>query len=123
MGDENCRECLPSVEVRNVKKDIVELKEQMTRATGDISKLRTTTSVSTQEIKQVFNILNEIKSSLKEIADTLRQTPSIEEFRELKKQVEELKMLPARRWDESTKLVATVVITALATFVMSKILK
>lgn len=95
MGD--CTSCPPSIEVDNLKAEYTELKTRMLKAEGDISTLKTTTTVSAQEIKQVFNILREIKDSIQLLAD----------------EVKTISMKPARSWDRLTATILVAVITAI----------
>jgi glycerate kinase len=51
--------------------DLTELKREVLVICERVSKVEQTTAVSNEQIKMIFNILNEIKTSLTKIADKL----------------------------------------------------
>jgi len=84
-------------------------------------------AVSGEQIKMIFKILNEIKDSIKQIADKLdsfEDKPYVteEDLKDVTDRVKTLEAKPAKRWDDVTKTIATVAITAIVTFIMSKLL-
>lgn len=84
-------------------KRLAAIEAKIEKLEDDISELHKNTAVSKQEIKMIFNILNEIKDSIKDIAKDLGN----------------LKEKPAKRWDDATKTVLTVVITGIITAIMA----
>ena len=63
MG-ENCENCRPAVQLETLLLEVNTLKEK-------VSKLETNTAVNEEQTKMVFNILKEIKESIKIIADKI----------------------------------------------------
>ncbi len=84
-------------------KRIAILEKKVEKIDDELSELHKNTAVSEQEIKMIFNILNEIKDSIKEIAKDLGN----------------LKEKPANRWEDTVKTVITVIITSIITAVMA----
>jgi seryl-tRNA synthetase len=89
-------------------KEKVGVLEETVKSIGDeLAYLRTNTSVADEQIKMIFKMLNEIKGSLDKIAE----------------KIDEIEKKPGRRWDDATRTIVTVALTAVVTFIMSKLLK
>lgn len=85
------------------EKRISNIEDRISKLEDEVSELHKNTAVSKQEIKMIFNILNEIKDSIKDIA----------------KELGTIKEKPARRWEDTIKTIITVVVTAIVTAVMA----
>lgn len=102
--ENNCKDC---VQIANLDKRVTKLEQQVERVVADIAEVDKNTKVSEEQIKMIFKILNEIKDSIKQIAD----------------KIDTIEQKPAKRWDDATKTAVTVAITAIVTFIMSKLFK
>lgn len=94
-------------------KNIESLDNRITKIDSDLKALEAKiterekeAAVSGEQIKMIFKILNEIKDSIKQIAD----------------KIDEIESKPGKRWDDVTKTIVTVAITAIVTFIMSRLL-
>lgn len=85
---------------------IVDLEEKIDELTGRVTEIEKNHAVSKQEIKMIFNILNEIKDSIKVIAA----------------EIKEMKERPGRKWDEVSGAVVMVAVTSVVTYIMAKLL-
>jgi hypothetical protein len=97
QNDERCENCRPAVQVETLLLEVTSLKEK-------VSKLETSTAVNEEQTKMVFKILNEIKESIKGIADNLST----------------IEKKPAQRWEEAIRTVIAVLITSAVTYLISK---
>jgi glycerate kinase len=56
--------------------DFIEIKKEVALICGRISEVEKTSAVSDEQIKMIFNILKEIKDSIKDIATTISNLTS-----------------------------------------------
>lgn len=85
------------------EKRIANLEAKIEKLEDEVSELHKNTAVSKQEIKMIFNILNEIKDSIKDIA----------------KELGSIKEKPARKWEDTIKTIITVIVTSVVTAIMA----
>lgn len=102
--DNNCKDC---VQVVNLEKRLTGLEQDLKDLHERVSGGEKENAVRDEQIKMIFKILNEIKDSIKHIAD----------------KIDTIEQKPAKNWDNATKTGVTVVITAIVTFIMSKLFK
>lgn len=81
-------------------KRVSNIENRVSRLEGEVQELHKNTAVSKQEIKMIFNILNEIKDSIKDIAKDLGN----------------LKEKPANRWEGVVTTAITVIVTSVVTY-------
>lgn len=84
-------------------KRISNIENRVSRLEDEVQELHKNTAVSKQEIKMIFNILNEIKDSIKDIAKDLGN----------------LKEKPANRWESVVTTVITMLVTAAVTYFLA----
>ena len=84
-------------------KRISNIENRVSRLEDEVQELHKNTAVSKQEIKMIFNILNEIKDSIKNIAKDLGN----------------LKEKPADRWESVVTTVITMLVTAAVTYFLA----
>lgn len=142
MEDRSCKDCL---QIENLKNKLEAFEKGLKSSEGKVYDmiLKLQDRVGTLErqgdkneerVSMIFNILNEIKDSVKIIADKIddfeRHPPgnvSVEALRsdlkELSARVKAVEDKPAKKWDETTKTIILVLVTQIAIFIISKILK
>jgi septal ring factor EnvC (AmiA/AmiB activator) len=103
MPDNNCKDC---PYIAGLEKRVSDIEQEVKEINKDIAAIQSDSKVSEEQIKMIFKILNEIKDSIKLIGD----------------KIDVLEQKPARRWDDITKTAVTVALTAVVTFIMSKVL-
>ncbi|WP_026366535.1 hypothetical protein [Clostridium scatologenes] len=142
MEDRSCKDCL---QIENIKNKMEGFEKTLKSSEGKVYDmiLKLQDRVGTLErqgdkneerVSMIFNILNEIKDSVKIIADKIddfeRHPPgnvSVEALRrdlkELSNRVKVVEDKPAKKWDDTTKTITLVLVTQIAIFIISKILK
>ncbi|WP_411680068.1 hypothetical protein [Clostridium thailandense] len=142
MEDKSCKDCL---QIENLKNKLEGFEKTMKSSEGKVYDmiLKLQDRVGTLErqgdkneerVAMIFKILNEIKDSVKIIADKIddfeRHPPgnvSIEalkiDMKELASRVKAVEDKPAKKWDDTTKTITLVLVTQIAIFIISKILK
>ena len=94
---EPCENCRPAVQLETLLGEFNILKDK-------VSKLETNTAVNEEQTKMVFKILNEIKDSIKIIAD----------------KIDTLEKRPGQNWQELVKTVVTVTVSIAVTYFITK---
>ncbi|OPJ55481.1 hypothetical protein [Clostridium oryzae] len=142
MEDRSCKDCL---QIENIKNKMEGFEKTLKSSEGKVYDmiLKLQDRVGTLErqgdkneerVSMIFNILNEIKDSVKIIADKIddfeRHPPGNEPIEALKLDMKELSARikvvedkPAKKWDDTTKTITLVLVTQIAIFIISKILK
>lgn len=69
MSDQ-CKDC---IYIENLNREVSELKLRVTELEGKVSGIEKNVAVSQEQMKMVFNILNEIKDSIKDIGKKLEK--------------------------------------------------
>ncbi|WP_294185055.1 hypothetical protein [uncultured Clostridium sp.] len=142
MEDKNCKDCVQIENLKNKMEDLEkDLKESEKKVYDTTLKLQDRVGAlerqgdkNEERVSMIFNILNEIKDSVKVIADKIddfeRHPPGsalIEtlkiDMKELSARIKVVEDKPAKKWDDTTKTIMLVVITQIAIFIISKILK
>lgn len=101
---DRCKDC---IQISNLEKRLMGLEQDFKELHDRVAEVERVNAVSEEQIKMIFKILNEIKDSIKQIAD----------------KIEHLEQKPARRWEDAARTVVTVAVTAIVTFIMTNILK
>ncbi|UZQ49949.1 hypothetical protein [Clostridium kluyveri] len=142
MDDKNCKDCIQIENLKNKLESFEKgLKNSEEKAYGMVLKLQDRVGTlerqgdkNEERVLMIFNILNEIKDSVKVIADKIddfeRHPPGNENMEALKLDMKELSVRiktvedkPARRWDEATRTIILVLVTQIIMFIISRILK
>lgn len=142
MEDKNCKDCVQIENLKNKMEDLEkDLKESEKKVYDITLKLQDRVGAlerqgdkNEERVSMIFNILNEIKDSVKVIADKIddfeRNPPDsalIEtlkiDMKELSARIKVVEDKPAKKWDDTTKTIMLVVVTQIAIFIISKILK
>lgn len=84
--------------------DLESLAAEVTILRNEVNELKTTTAVTKEQTKMVFNMLTEIKDSIRIIANKLDM----------------LEGKPGQRWEESIKTVLVVIITSAVAYFITK---
>ena len=100
---ENCSNCKQSVITENLTKEVDHLKEEFSILKDKVSDLETSTKVNAKETKMVFEILTEIKDSIKLLVA----------------KIDVLEDKPGKRWDGVVNTAITVLVTAAVTYFIS----
>lgn len=103
MGD-NCNDCNVAIQHEGLKEEVKALKEDLKNLEKKVAELETSSKVTQEQTKMVFNILNEIKASIKTIADKL----------------DVLEKQPGENWKAMVKTIITVIATAIVTYFIKK---
>jgi len=103
MGD-NCSDCLQAKLIQKLDDRIIKIEEKCQSVQDKISELEKDTAVNEEQTKMVFKILNEIKDSIKLIAD----------------KIDFLENRPGENWNELIKAIVLVVVTAAVTYLIKK---
>lgn len=101
---EACNTCKQAVICENLTKELDSLKEEVESLKDKLGELATAQAVNEEQTKMVFKILTEIKDSIKLISD----------------KIDILEKKPSKNWDETVKVVITVVVTAAITYFIKK---
>ncbi|KOF56110.1 hypothetical protein AGR56_04085 [Clostridium sp. DMHC 10] len=142
MEDKSCKDCL---QIENLKNKLEGFERGLKDSEGKgydmilklqdrVGKLERQGDKNEERVSMIFNILNEIKDSVKIIADKIdnfeRDPPGSEtvvvlkdDIKELSARIKVLEEKPAKKWDETTKTIILVLVTQIAIFIISKILK
>lgn len=142
MEDKNCKDCVQIENLKNkmgdLEKDLKESEKKVYDITlklqDRVGALERQGDKNEERVSMIFNILNEIKHSVKVIADKIdsfeRHPPGnalIEalkiDMKELSARIKVVEDKPAKKWDDTTKTIMLVVVTQIAIFIISKILK
>lgn len=102
--NDHCRDC---IQISNLEKKLMGLEQSIKDLHERISEVERGNAVSEEQIRMIFKILNEIKDSVRQIADKLGH----------------LEQKPARYWDDAARTVVTMAITAIVTVIMANILR
>lgn len=142
LEDKSCKDCL---QIENLKNKLEGFERGLKDSEGKgydmilklqdrVGKLERQGDKNEERVSMIFNILNEIKDSVKTIADKIdnfeRDPPGSEtvvvlkdDIKELSSRIKVLEEKPAKKWDETTKTIILVLVTQIAIFIISKILK
>lgn len=142
LEDKSCKDCL---QIENLKNKLEGFEKGLKDSEGKgydmilklqdrVGKLERQGDKNEERVSMIFNILNEIKDSVKTIADKIdnfeRDPPGSEtvvvlkdDIKELSSRIKVLEEKPAKKWDETTKTIILVLVTQIAIFIISKILK
>lgn len=141
LEDKSCKDCL---QIENLKNKLEGFERGLKDSEGKgydmilklqdrVGKLERQGDKNEERVSMIFNILNEIKDSVKTIADKIdnfeRDPPGSEtvgilkeDIKELSARIKVLEEKPAKKWDETTKTIILVLVTQIAIFIISKIL-
>jgi len=95
-----CNDCIQATLVEKIDERLSAMEEVSKQREKELGEIRTEARVTKEQTKMVFNILNEIKESIKTIAAKL----------------DNLEGKPGQRWEESTRTLITVIITSVVTY-------
>lgn len=101
--EDRCKDC---IYVSAIDKRLDALESKINGVEARLISVEKTTAVSEEQVKMIFNIMNEIKDDIKRIAS----------------KIDEIEKQPGKKWEEVTKTIVTVLTTAIVTFIISKII-
>ena len=142
VDDKSCKDCIQIENLKNkfesfekgLKDSEEKVYDMILKLQDRVGTLERQGDKNEERVLMIFNILNEIKDSVKVIADKIddfeRHPPGNENIETLKLDMKELSVRiktvedrPARRWDEATRTIILVLVTQIIIFIISKILK
>jgi len=95
--NDRCKDC---IQVENLEKRLMVLEQGFKDLQDRVAEAERSNAVSEEQIKMIFKILNEIKDSIRQIAE----------------KIDIIEKKPAKRWDDMVKTIVTVLVTALVTY-------
>ena len=101
MKNNRCKDC---IQFNNLEKRLMGLEQGFKELRDRGAEVERGNAVSEEQIRMIFNIMNEIKESIRQIADKL----GIIEGK------------PAKHWDDLVKTIVTVLVTAVVTYFFKK---
>lgn len=97
MSEENCSNCLQATLVKKLEEKVEKLEDK-------VSEIETSSVLNEDRTKSLFKMLNEIKDSIKTIAN----------------KIDLLESKPGQNWNELVKTIIVVVVTAAITYLIKK---
>ncbi len=97
MKNNRCKEC---IQFNNLEKRLMGLEKGFKELSDRVAEVERGNAVSEEQIRMIFNIMNEIKESIRQIADKLGIVES----------------KPAKRWDDLVRTIVAVLVTAVVTY-------
>lgn len=101
MSGETCVNC---IHIKNLKQEIDDVKIKIDKLETKVDAVETKTTIQEVQTKQIFEILTDIKDSIKTIAIKIGT----------------LEGKPAQRWEEAIRTIITVVVTSGVVWFLTK---
>lgn len=101
---ENCSNCVQAKMVEKVEERITKLEEKFQAVQDELTEIKTSSAVNEDRTKSLFKMLNEIKDSIKIIAN----------------KIDLLESKPGQNWNELIKTIIVVGATAAITYLIKK---
>jgi uncharacterized coiled-coil protein SlyX len=101
MKNNRCKE---SIQFNSLEIRLTGLEQGFKELRDRVAEVERGNAVSEEQIRMIFNIMSEIKESIRQIADKLGIIES----------------KPAKRWDDLVKTIVTVLVTAVVTYFFKK---
>lgn len=86
-----------------------------------IQSLATSVAVMASEQKRMGEDINKTTETLDAIKNTIEKIPDMQSFEQQKKEIETLKMKPAKRWESIVEKAILVIVGGVIAYVMTKI--
>lgn len=99
--NDRCKDC---IQINNLEKRLMGLEQGFKDLHDRVAAVECGSAVSEEQIKMIFRILNEIKDSIRQIAE----------------KIDMIEKKPAKRWDDMVKTIVAVLVTALVTYFFKK---
>jgi len=103
MGD-NCSDCLQAKLIGKLDERVLRLEEKCQVMQDKLAEIEISSALNEDRTKSLFNMLNEIKDSIKIIED----------------KIDSLENKPAQNWNELIKTIIVVAATATVTYLINK---
>ncbi|MZK53423.1 hypothetical protein [Clostridium beijerinckii] len=103
MG-ENCSNCVQAKMLEKVEERVTKLEEKCQVMQDELAEIKMNSAVNEDRTKSLFKMLNEIKDSIKIIAN----------------KIDLLESKPGQNWNELIKTIIVVVTTAAITYLIKK---
>jgi len=100
----NVETCVDCIHIKNIMSEIDDVKIKIDKLESKISTVETKTTIQEVQTKQIFEILTDIKDSIKTIASKLTN----------------LEGKPGQRWEEATRTIITVIVTSGVVWLLTK---
>jgi septal ring factor EnvC (AmiA/AmiB activator) len=101
---ENCSDCIQAKMLEKVDKRVTKLEEKYQVMQDEIAEIKTSSALNEDRTKSLFKMLNEIKDSIKTIANKL----------------DSIENKPGQNWNELIKTIIVVATTAAVTYLIQK---
>jgi predicted nucleic acid-binding Zn-ribbon protein len=101
---ENCSNCVQAKMLEKVDERVTKLEEKCQVMQEELSEMKTSSAVNEDRTKSLFKMLNEIKDSIKIIAN----------------KIDSLENKPGQNWNELIKTIIVVATTAAVTYLINK---
>lgn len=99
--NDRCKNCL---QINNLEKRLAIMEEGLKALHSRVAEVELVNAVSEEQIKMVFKILNEIKDSIRQIAEKM----------------DVIEAKPAKSWDDMVRTIVAVLVTAVVTYFFKK---
>lgn len=86
-----------------------------------IQSLATSVAVMASEQKRMSEDINKTTETLDAIKDTIEKIPDIQRFEQTEKDLETLKMKPAKRWESVVEKAILVIVGGVIAYVMTRV--
>lgn len=104
MSEENCSNCLQATLVKKLEDKVEKLEEKCQVMQDKMAEIETSSVLNEDRTKSLFKMLNEIKDSIKVIAN----------------KIDLLENKPGQNWNELVKTIIVVAATAAVTYLIKK---
>lgn len=104
MSEENCSNCLQATLVKKLEDKVEKLEEKCQVLQDKVAEIETSSVLNEDRTKSLFKMLNEIKDSIKVIAN----------------KIDLLESKPGQNWNELVKTIIVVAATAAITYLIKK---
>lgn len=101
---ENCSDCIQAKMLEKVDERVTKLEEKYQVMQDEIAEIKTSSALNEDRTKSLFKMLNEIKDSIKIIANKL----------------DSIENKPGQNWNELIKTIIVVATTAAVTYLIQK---
>ena len=98
--NENCENCIQSKMYEELKDRVLRIEENSQATQMKLAEIEKTAALNEDRIKAVFNVLKEIKDSVKIISN----------------KIDSLESKPGENWNDLIKTAITVIVTAAVTY-------